>query len=66
MSQNIIYCFSGTGNCLDIAKNIAKALGGGGHLVAAGCTLKLPANQALAMMLAEMEKEIRAHSAKAE
>ena len=27
MSQNIIYCFSGTGNCLDIAKNIAKALG---------------------------------------
>lgn len=48
------------------AQNIAKALGGGGHLVAAGCTLKLPASQALAMMLAEMEKEISAHSAKAE
>jgi len=27
MSENIIYCFSGTGNCLDIAKNIAKTLG---------------------------------------
>lgn len=27
MSENIIYCFSGTGNCLDMAKNIARALG---------------------------------------
>ena len=27
MSRNLIYCFSGSGNCLDIAKNIAKALG---------------------------------------
>ena len=27
MSTNIIYCFSGTGNCLDFAKNLAKALG---------------------------------------
>jgi len=27
MSKNIIYCYSGTGNCLDIAKNIAKELG---------------------------------------
>jgi len=27
MSQNIIFCFSGTGNGLDIAKNIAKVLG---------------------------------------
>ena len=27
MSKNVIYCFSGTGNCLDIAKNIAKVLG---------------------------------------
>lgn len=27
MAQNIIYCFSGTGNCLDLAKNIAKELG---------------------------------------
>ena len=24
MSKNYIFCFSGTGNCLDIAKNIAK------------------------------------------
>ena len=27
MSSNLIYCYSGTGNCLDIAKNIAKTLG---------------------------------------
>ena len=27
MSENIIYCYSGSGNCLDMAKNIAKALG---------------------------------------
>ena len=27
MSQNVIYCFSGSGNCLDIAKNIARVLG---------------------------------------
>ena len=27
MSRNMIYCFSGSGNCLDIAKNIAKVLG---------------------------------------
>ncbi|MCR5138369.1 MAG: EFR1 family ferrodoxin [Oscillospiraceae bacterium] len=27
MSKNLIYCYSGSGNCLDIAKNIAKVLG---------------------------------------
>ena len=27
MAYNVIFCFSGTGNCLDIAKNIAKELG---------------------------------------
>ena len=27
MSKNIIYCYSGSGNCLDIAKNIAAVLG---------------------------------------
>lgn len=27
MAENIIYCYSGTGNCLDMAKNIAKELG---------------------------------------
>ena len=27
MSTNTIYCFSGSGNCLDIAKNIAAKLG---------------------------------------
>ena len=27
MSKNVIFCFSGTGNCLDIAKNIAARLG---------------------------------------
>lgn len=27
MSRNVIFCYSGTGNCLDMAKNIAKKLG---------------------------------------
>ena len=27
MSKNVIFCYSGSGNCLDIAKNIAKRLG---------------------------------------
>ena len=27
MSENVIFCYSGTGNCLDLAKNIAKTLG---------------------------------------
>ena len=27
MSENVIFCFSGSGNCLDIAKTIAKKLG---------------------------------------
>ena len=27
MKENIIFCYSGTGNCLDMAKNIAKSLG---------------------------------------
>lgn len=27
MSKNVIFCYSGTGNCLDMAKNIANALG---------------------------------------
>ena len=27
MSENIIYCYSGSGNCLSMAKNIAKELG---------------------------------------
>lgn len=27
MSENIIYCYSGSGNCLDVAKNIARHLG---------------------------------------
>ena len=27
MSKNLIYCYSGSGNCLDIARNIAKKLG---------------------------------------
>lgn len=28
MSKNVIFCYSGTGNCLDLAKNIAKGIGG--------------------------------------
>ena len=27
MKENVIFCYSGTGNCLDMAKNIAKDLG---------------------------------------
>ena len=27
MAANVIYCFSGTGNCLDLAKTIARELG---------------------------------------
>ena len=27
MAKNMLYCYSGTGNCLDMAKNIARALG---------------------------------------
>lgn len=27
MSKNVIFCYSGSGNCLDIAKNIARGLG---------------------------------------
>jgi len=27
MKENVIFCYSGTGNCLDMAKNIAKILG---------------------------------------
>lgn len=27
MSTNVIFCYSGSGNCLDMAKNIAKVLG---------------------------------------
>lgn len=27
MSKNVIFCYSGTGNCLDMAKNIARVLG---------------------------------------
>ena len=28
MQKNVIFCYSGTGNCLDLAKNIAKGIGG--------------------------------------
>jgi ferredoxin len=28
LNKNRIYCFSGTGNCLDLAKNIARHIGG--------------------------------------
>ena len=27
MSDNILYCYSGSGHCLDMAKSIAKRLG---------------------------------------
>ena len=28
MHKNVIFCYSGTGNCLDLAKNIARNIGG--------------------------------------
>ena len=28
MNENVIFCYSGTGNCLDLAKNIAHGMGG--------------------------------------
>ncbi len=28
MNKNVIFCYSGTGNCLDLAKNIARGLNG--------------------------------------
>ncbi len=28
MHKNVIFCYSGTGNCLDLARNIARGLGG--------------------------------------
>ena len=28
MHENVIFCYSGTGNCLNLAKNIAKGIGG--------------------------------------
>jgi ferredoxin/flavodoxin len=28
MNKNVIFCYSGTGNCLDLAKNIARGIGG--------------------------------------
>ena len=27
MAENIIYCYSGSGHCLDMAKKIAKIIG---------------------------------------
>ena len=27
MHENVIFCYSGTGNCLNLAKNIAKGNG---------------------------------------
>ena len=34
MNKNLIFCFSGTGNCLDLAKNIARGLGGADIVIA--------------------------------
>ena len=28
MNKNVIFCYSGTGNCLDLARNIAQGIGG--------------------------------------
>ena len=43
------------------AQAIAKALGGGGHIAASGCTVPLPLDQAMPVMIKEMEKELKKH-----
>ena len=45
MSKNVIFCYSGSGNCLDIAKNIAKRLGDTDIVMTVSYThLTLPTN----------------------
>ncbi len=39
--------------------NVAKAVGGGGHVKAAGGTIRLPLSDALAMVREEIEKELK-------
>ena len=43
---------------IDVGRIAQKILGGGGHSCAAGCTIKLPYNQAMAQMLGILEKEL--------
>ncbi len=37
MSKNVIFCFSGTGNCLDLARNIARGLGNTDIIIGRTC-----------------------------
>ncbi len=46
---------------MDVAADIAAVFGGGGHNRAAGCTLKLPMDEAIAQVLALGEKIIQNH-----
>lgn len=46
---------------LDVAENVAKPFGGGGHAFAAGCTLALPMEEALSMVLAQARKALDNH-----
>ena len=46
MSENIIYCFSGAGHCLDMAKSIAKVLGDTDIVMMRGYPAKLDATEA--------------------
>ena len=44
---------------VDVGRIAQKIIGGGGHSSAAGCTLRLPFDQAIAAMLAIVEQELR-------
>lgn len=46
---------------LDVAENVAKPFGGGGHAFAAGCTLALPMEEALAQVLAQARRALDHH-----
>ncbi len=44
---------------IDVGRVAQKVTGGGGHSCAAGCTIKLPYEQAMEQMLSILEKELR-------
>lgn len=46
---------------LDVAENVARPFGGGGHARAAGCTLNLPMEEALEKVLARAKTALENH-----
>lgn len=46
---------------LDVAGDVARPFGGGGHVRAAGCTLNMPVDQALQQVLARAAEVIKEH-----